>query len=90
MPSLFSVEAIMALLAVGAIAQDSPVKLCNAETCDYCPSSITTTGTGYPSCVIYDRETVLGGKSGDYSPQTGDHREIFFDIAPTQGDCKTM
>jgi len=51
--SSFSIEVLMGLLAVGAIAQESPVKLCNSEDCDYCPSSITTTGTGYPSCVIY-------------------------------------
>lgn len=90
MPSFFSIDVLLSLLAIGAIAQDSPVKLCNSVNCDYCPSSITTQGTGYPACVVYDRDTVLGGKSADFPPRTGDFRKIWFDIAPIGGDCQTM
>jgi hypothetical protein len=91
MPSIFTTEVVlMGLLAIGAAAQESPVKLCNGEACDYCPSSLTTTGTGYPSCVIYDRDTVLGGKVGDFDPVKGESRMIYYDIAPTGGDCQTM
>jgi hypothetical protein len=90
MPSSFTTQALMGLWAIGAIAQESPVKMCNSENCDYCPSSITTAGTGYPACVIYDRDTVLGGKAGDFDPVVGGTRMIYYDIAPTAGDCQTM
>lgn len=90
MSSLRISSVLVGLLSLSAQAQDSPVRLCNSDACDYCPTSITTTGTGYPACVIYDRDTVLGGKEADYPPVKGDSREIFFDIAPTSGDCQTM
>jgi len=86
-----SVLALLGLLAMRASAQEAPVKLCNSEACDYCPSSLTTTGTGFPSCVIYDRDTVLGGKVADYPPVLGDSRMIYYDIAAQPpGDCQTM
>ena len=80
MPSLLVIEILIGLLAVGATAQGAPVKLCNSQACDYCPNSLTTTGTGYPSCVIYDRDTVLGGKEADYPPEVGGSRLIYYDI----------
>jgi len=92
MPFLLKPQVLIALLAIGAIAQESPVKLCTSEACDKCPNSLITTGTGFPSCVIYDRDTALGGKfySDMYEPEIGGSRNIYFDIAATQGDCQTM
>jgi hypothetical protein len=49
MPSIYTTPVLMGLLAIGSVAQESPVKLCNGKSCKYCPSSLTTTGTGYPS-----------------------------------------
>ena len=31
------------------------------DDCADCPTSLATAGTGYPSCVVYDTETVFGG-----------------------------
>jgi hypothetical protein len=89
MPSYFTIHTLTGLLTIGAIAQESPMKMCNSEKCDYSPSSITTAGTGYPACVVYDRDTVLGGKAGDFDPVVGGTR-MFYNIAPTAGDCQTM
>jgi hypothetical protein len=90
MPSIYTTQFLMGLMAIGTVAQESPIKLCNGKSCKYCPSSLTTTGTGYPSCVVYDRDTVLGGKVGDYAPIEGESRMIYYDIAPTGGDCQTI
>lgn len=54
--------------------------LCNTNQCDYCPNSLTTAGTGYPACVIYDRDTVLGGKAADYPDEINGSRMIYYDI----------
>jgi hypothetical protein len=80
MPSLLAVEVLIGLLAIGATAQNAPMSLCTSEACDYCPNSITTAGTGYPACVIYDRDTVLGGKEADYPPEVSGSRMIYYDI----------
>jgi hypothetical protein len=84
---MFSIQVVMSLLAIGAIAQDAPINLCTSEACDWCPNSLTTTGTGYPACVIYDRDTVLGGKEAEYPPKLGDSRMIYYDIGRMKFRC---
>lgn len=42
------------------VGQD--VSWCKAEGCDDCPSALTSSGPGYPECVIYDSNTVFGGQ----------------------------
>jgi hypothetical protein len=48
---------------------------------------LTTTGTGFPTCVIYDRDTVLGGKEAEYPPKLGDSRMIYYDIGMMKFRC---
>jgi hypothetical protein len=67
-------------------AQDkSPMSLCTDKSCKDCPNALTTDGTGYPKCVIYDRDTVLGGKEDEYPPIEGNSRTIYYEIGTL--DC---
>lgn len=82
MLSLTAFEVIVSLLAVRAVAQDSPVQLCTGELCDNCPAAIASVGPPQgEGCVIYDREVVLGGAAGDFAPEINGRRNIFFDIS---------
>ncbi|PIA92334.1 hypothetical protein CB0940_09143 [Cercospora beticola] len=79
---------LLALLPIGALGQ-APMRLCTDETCENCPNSVTTAGTGYPACVVYDRDTVLGSTAGDYEQVEDSRRNIIFDIAEHPNpDCK--
>jgi hypothetical protein len=79
MPSLFAFEFLIGLLAAHALAQ-APMRLCTSEACDNCPNALTTTGTGYPQCVIYDRDTVLGVDASEYPEELNGVRTIYYDI----------
>lgn len=76
----FTVKAsiLTGLLAAGALADDQ-VGLCTGNDCGYCPNKLTTTGKGYPTCVVYDRDTTLGGHKDDYELHS-DTRYVWFDI----------
>jgi hypothetical protein len=79
MLSLRTADILIGLLAARAVAQ-APVSLCTGEACDNCPNALTTAGTGYPQCVIYDRDTVLGAKESEYEPELNGGRMIYYDI----------
>jgi hypothetical protein len=67
------------------------VRLCTGGSCKSCPSSLTTTGTGFPKCVVYNRETVLGGSAKQFAPERNGKRKIYFDIKKQDNPlCKTM
>jgi hypothetical protein len=51
---LFSVASIV-------VAQD-PFYMCTESKCETCPSAISSTGTGYPDCVIYNSEDVFANQ----------------------------
>ncbi|KAF9870742.1 hypothetical protein CkaCkLH20_11844 [Colletotrichum karsti] len=51
-----------ALAAILPFATAADVSWCKSEGCDDCPSSITSSGPGYPECVVYDTKTVFGGQ----------------------------
>jgi hypothetical protein len=51
---LFSVASIV-------VAQD-PFYICTESKCETCPSAISSTGTGYPDCVIYNSEDVFANQ----------------------------
>ena len=53
--SLFSVVACI------VVAQD-PFYMCTDNKCENCPSAISSTGTGYPDCVIYSSEDVFANQ----------------------------
>ncbi|KAI8260163.1 hypothetical protein K4K53_002436 [Colletotrichum sp. SAR 10_77] len=48
--------------AFAALATAQDVSWCKSEGCNDCPSSIASSGPGYPECVIYDTNTVFGGQ----------------------------
>jgi hypothetical protein len=52
--ALFSVASIV-------VAQD-PFCMCTESKCETCPSAISSTGTGYPDCVIYNSEDVFANQ----------------------------
>jgi hypothetical protein len=80
---------LVAILATAAQAQ--VMGICTGEECDYCPNSLTTAGTGFPECVIYDRDTVLGGKEGDYEGEVSGSRDLYYDIEEVEEDnCRYM
>ena len=55
---------ILAGLASVSVAQD-PFYMCTESTCQNCPSSVASTGTGYPNCVIYNSEDVFANQGYD-------------------------
>lgn len=57
--SLLSTAAFSTLLQLTA---GQAVSWCKEEGCDDCPSSLTSSGPGYPECVVYDSKTVFGGQ----------------------------
>jgi hypothetical protein len=67
-------------LALVTAQDQSPMSLCTDDTCDNCPNALTTDGTGYPACVVYETATVLGGSESEYPNKTGNSRTIFYDI----------
>jgi hypothetical protein len=71
-------------LGLVAAQDQSPMSLCTDESCGNCPNALTTDGTGYPECVIYERDTVLGGKEDEYPPVKGNSRTIYYDIGMSQ------
>jgi hypothetical protein len=77
--SLIAASAALSLLLARAAAQTGAIGVCNSGTCDYCPNSLVQQGTGYPACVIYNRDDVLGAKKDDY-PVNGAIYNLFFDI----------
>ena len=71
---------VLGFLTIGSLAQ-APMGLCTGSDCGYCPNSVTTAGTGYPACVVYDRDTVLGGSAGEYEQtENSARKQIYFDI----------
>lgn len=52
---------VTALLSALALVNGQDASFCMEDDCADCPTSLATAGTGYPSCVIYDTETVFGG-----------------------------
>ncbi|THY95088.1 hypothetical protein D6C92_04571 [Aureobasidium pullulans] len=79
--------AIMALIGV-VNAQYPPFSLCTAGGCDDCPQTVTSGGTGYPQCVVYDSATVFA--SGNLAAAETGGYTIFFDIAQPNEGCTTI
>jgi hypothetical protein len=79
---MFSILALQLWFGLGLVAtQDqSPISLCTDEAWGNCPNALTTDGTGYPACVVYETDTVLGGKESEYPPMKGNSRTIYYDI----------
>jgi hypothetical protein len=50
------------LMLATAVAED-PFTFCEEGTCaESCPVSVGSTGTGFPSCVIYSTDDIFAGQ----------------------------
>ncbi|KAF2718949.1 hypothetical protein K431DRAFT_305544 [Polychaeton citri CBS 116435] len=89
MQSIVAASTLMGLWATQVLAQDQ-LGLCTGAGCEYCPNKLTTAGKGYPTCVVYDRDTTLGGFQDQYK-LVADTREVWFDIPlDPNPQCKTI
>jgi hypothetical protein len=59
---------VLSCVASIAVAQD-PFYMCTDSACEKCPSGVSSTGTGYPNCVIYSSEDVFANQG--YSGSAG-------------------
>lgn len=53
---------LAALFSALVVVNSQDISFCTEEDCADCPTSLATAGTGYPSSVIYETETVFGGQ----------------------------
>ncbi|KAL9596549.1 MAG: hypothetical protein Q9219_005727 [cf. Caloplaca sp. 3 TL-2023] len=69
-----------------------PMAFCKEGTCsddnDGCPAEITTAGDGFPTCKIYDTETVLN--IGDFDAAEGGGSSVFLDVFQPDEDCAVL
>jgi hypothetical protein len=52
---------VLSSVASIVVAQD-PFYMCTESKCETCPLAISSTGTGYPDCVIYNSEDVFANQ----------------------------
>lgn len=52
----------MPFFMMGIAAQDEPFTFCKDDTCGDCPVTVTSVGTGYPDCAIYNSADVFGNQ----------------------------
>lgn len=57
-------ELIIISLAAFSKAAESAFDMCTAGTCEDCPVSLTSAGTGYPNCVIYNSADIFSSDLG--------------------------
>ncbi|OAQ64465.1 hypothetical protein VFPPC_05734 [Pochonia chlamydosporia 170] len=67
--------AIAATLAyLQGVQAGNPFAFCTDNKCEKCPVSVTSDGTGYPNCVVYESKDIFpgqgftGSKGGGYAP----------------------
>ncbi|KAK4501093.1 hypothetical protein PRZ48_006899 [Zasmidium cellare] len=58
---------------------------CTNEPCTNCPVSVSSEGTGYPECVIYNSENVFGNQG--FSGSEGGGTEAYLDIPDPGEGC---
>lgn len=56
------VIACLCSVLVTHVAAQDPFTFCKDDTCGDCPVSVTSIGTGYPDCAIYNSEDVFGNQ----------------------------
>lgn len=67
MIAAYYLSVLSSVLSV-VVAQD-PFYMCTESKCENCPSSISSSGTGYPNCVIYNSQDVFANQG--YEGSTG-------------------
>lgn len=68
------------LVSLTAVASQD-LSWCTDDKCENCPSAITGEATGYPTCAVYDTETVFGGQG--FQPGTN---KILYNVYANFGD----
>ncbi|KAM7212420.1 hypothetical protein V8F06_012189 [Rhypophila decipiens] len=75
----------LAFLSGGALvqAQEDVFKFCPESTCGDCPVGLTSQGTGFPNCVIYNSDDIFPGLGfTGWKP--------YLDVAQPDPNCKTV
>ncbi|KAF2443134.1 hypothetical protein P171DRAFT_455988 [Karstenula rhodostoma CBS 690.94] len=78
---------ILSGIAAIAMAQD-PFYMCTESKCEHCPSSVASTGTGYPNCVVYNAEDVFANQG--YNGSEGGGYTVYFDVQAHDTGCATI
>ncbi|RAQ98698.1 hypothetical protein DDE82_008995 [Stemphylium lycopersici] len=78
---------VLSCVASIAVAQD-PFYMCTDTKCEECPSAVSSTGTGYPDCVIYSSEDVFVNQG--YSGSEGGGYSVYFDVQEHEPGCATI
>ncbi|KAL6716775.1 hypothetical protein ACLMJK_004687 [Lecanora helva] len=93
-PALIALSAFVAIIPTvfAGIGHKPPMAFCKEGTCsdddDGCPAQITTAGSGYPACAIYDTDTVLD--VGDYDAAEGGGYSVFLDVFEPDEGCAVI
>lgn len=61
--------ALLSAIAGRVAADGEPFSFCTDGKCDDCPVSVSSAGTGFPECVVYNSEDFFGG--GDFDAADG-------------------
>ncbi|KAI4091886.1 MAG: hypothetical protein LQ344_003843 [Seirophora lacunosa] len=89
--ALAALAACIALLphVLADITKTPPMGFCKEGTCsdddDGCPAQITSSGSGYPACVVYDTGDVLD--VGEFEAAEGGGTQVFLDIHEPEKGC---
>ncbi|KAJ4293570.1 hypothetical protein N0V90_008853 [Kalmusia sp. IMI 367209] len=86
MPSTYYLSLLAGLASV-AVAQD-PFYMCTDNKCEDCPSSIASSGTGFPNCVIYNSQDVFAQQG--YEGTDGGGYTVYFDVQKHEPGCATI
>lgn len=57
-----NVIALVSSVLVTHVAAQDPFTFCKDDTCGDCPVSVTSIGTGFPDCAIYNSKDVFGNQ----------------------------
>ncbi|KAI7088224.1 hypothetical protein KC356_g3517 [Hortaea werneckii] len=71
-----------------AFAKD-PFTFCTEASCSDCPISVTSAGTGYPACVVYNTDDIFTPGSG-WPTATGGGWAPYIDIPEQDPNCQVI
>lgn len=85
MATVLSLSVMVASFISHVTGQTGAIGLCTGKGCGYCPNTLTQQGTGYPACVVYSRDVILGGYAKDYPTEADGNKKIWYDIRKFDG-----
>lgn len=62
--SIMSFKYLLHALAVGHVTAQGLFSMCTENQCNDCPVGVSSAGTGYPACVVYDSDAVFTSDFG--------------------------